>query len=115
MERDQNDTIIAPFQGSNESFPGMTLPVAINGSSSGTTTLIPQPLSNIPSYVQPRQPYLEDKRRSSSPIRVKNIQQLVASTLSSNQLSRLSNLRVTTPSVGNTNNGLLLGNPYNFF
>ncbi|CAG8471574.1 1705_t:CDS:2, partial [Funneliformis caledonium] len=27
---------------------------------------------------------------------------------------RLSNLRVTTPSVGNTNSGSSLGNPYNF-
>ncbi|CAG8666629.1 14322_t:CDS:2 [Funneliformis caledonium] len=53
-------------------------------------------------------------RRSPSSIRVENVQQLVASTLSSNQSSRLSNLRVTTPSVGNTNSGSSLENPYNF-
>ncbi|CAG8661953.1 6642_t:CDS:2, partial [Funneliformis caledonium] len=84
MERDQNDTIIVPFQRSNESSPGMTLLVAMYGSSSGTTTPTPQPPSNIPSYVE-------------------NVQQLVASTLSNNQSSKPSNLRVTTPSVGNIN------------
>ncbi|CAG8700606.1 7957_t:CDS:2, partial [Funneliformis caledonium] len=161
--------------GSNESSLGMTLPVAMYGSPSGTT--IPQPPSNIPSYVQPRQPYLGDRRqydeeendiyapdyeqnilfeyvndddetlqetsffdntnelkrggtpsriprrvtfntsndrRSLSSVRVENVQQLVASTLSSNQSSRPSNLRVTTPSVGNTNSGSSLENPYNF-
>jgi len=173
MERDQNDTIIAPFQGSNESSLGMTLPVAMYGPPSGTTTS--QPPSNIPSYVQPRQPYLGDRRqydeeendtyapnydiqfgyindddetlqgtsffdnanelergrtpsriprrvafntnndrRSPSPVRVENVQQLVASTLSSNQSSRPSNVRVTTPLIENTNSGSSLGNPYNF-
>ncbi|CAG8727047.1 5858_t:CDS:2, partial [Funneliformis caledonium] len=53
-------------------------------------------------------------RRSLSPIRVENIQQLVTLTLSSNQSLRPSNLRVTTLSVGNTNSGSSLGNPYNF-
>ncbi|CAG8723335.1 16409_t:CDS:2, partial [Funneliformis caledonium] len=175
MERNQNDTIIAPFQGSNESFSGMILPVTMYGSPSGTTT--PQPLSNIQSYIQPRQLYLGDRkqydeeendtyvpdyeqnilfgyvnddnetlqgtfffdnanelkkggilsriprrvtfntsnnRRFPSPVRTENVQQLVALTLSSNQSLRLSNLRVTTPSVGNTNSRSLLGNPYNF-
>ncbi|CAG8650400.1 16729_t:CDS:2, partial [Funneliformis caledonium] len=52
IKRDQNDTIIASFQKSNESFPGITLPVAMNGLPLRTTTPIPQLLSNIPSYVQ---------------------------------------------------------------
>ncbi|CAG8698499.1 17917_t:CDS:2, partial [Funneliformis caledonium] len=132
MERDQNDTIIVPFQGSNESSPGMTLPVAMYGSPSGTTT--PQPSSNIllygtsffdnanklerggiPSRIPQRVTFnTSNDRRSPSSIRVENVQQLVASTLSSNQSSRPSNLRVTTPSVGNTNSGSSLGNPYNF-
>ncbi|CAG8671381.1 5256_t:CDS:1, partial [Funneliformis caledonium] len=53
IERDQNDTIIVPFQGSNKSSPEMTLPVAIYRPPSGTTIPITQSLSNIPSYVQP--------------------------------------------------------------
>ncbi|CAG8764163.1 16191_t:CDS:2, partial [Funneliformis caledonium] len=93
MKRDQNDTIIAPFQGSNESSPGMTLPVTIYRPPLGTTTPIPQPSSNILSYTQLRQPYLRDR---------------------SNQSSRPSNSRVTTPLVGNTNSDSSLGNPYNF-
>ncbi|CAG8668702.1 6399_t:CDS:2, partial [Funneliformis caledonium] len=132
MERDQNDTIIAPFQESNESFPGMTLPVAMYGPPSETT--IPQPPSNIPLYETsffdntnelerggtpsriPRRVTFNtsNDRRSPFPVRVENVQQLVASILSSNQSSRPSNLRVTTPSVGNTNSGSSLGNPYNF-
>ncbi|CAG8696541.1 12080_t:CDS:2 [Funneliformis caledonium] len=134
MERDQNDTIIAPFQGSNESSSGMTLPVAMYGPPSGTTTLIPQPLSYIPSYETsffdnanelerggtpnriPRRVAFNtsNNRRSLSPVRVENVQQLVALTLSSNQSSRPSNLRVITPLVGNINSGLSLENPYNF-
>ncbi|CAG8577441.1 9089_t:CDS:2 [Funneliformis caledonium] len=164
-------------EGSNESSPGMTLPIAMNRPSSGTTTPIPQPPSNIPSYIQPQQSYLRDRRqydeeenvtyapdyeqnilfgytnyddetlqetsffdnanelerggtpsriprrvtfntsndrRSPSPVRVENVQQLVASTLSSNQSSRPSNLRITTLSVRNTNSESSLGNPYNF-
>ncbi|CAG8667718.1 4742_t:CDS:1, partial [Funneliformis caledonium] len=50
IERDQNDIIIASFQGSNESFLGMTLLIAINRPLSGTTTPISQPLSNSLSY-----------------------------------------------------------------
>ncbi|CAG8725019.1 6624_t:CDS:2 [Funneliformis caledonium] len=56
-----------------------------------------------------------NNRRSLSPVRVENVQQLVALTLSSNQSSRPSNFRVMTSPVGNTNNGLSLENPYNFF
>ncbi|CAG8703832.1 5745_t:CDS:2, partial [Funneliformis caledonium] len=142
MERDQNNIIIASFQGSNESSLGMTLPVVMYGSLSGTTT--PQLPFNIPSrqydeeendiytpdykqnilfgYVNnddktlqgtsffdntneleregipsriPRRVTFNTRndRRSPSPVRVENIQQLVASTLSSNQSSRPSNLR----------------------
>ena len=50
MERDQNDTIITPFQKSNKSSLGMILPIAIDEPLLGTTTLIPQSLTNSLSY-----------------------------------------------------------------
>ncbi|CAG8755357.1 9608_t:CDS:2, partial [Funneliformis caledonium] len=135
MKRDQNDTIIASFQGSNESSSGIILPVAINEPPSGTTTPISQSPSNIPSYemsffdnaneleregtpsrIPQRVTFnTSNDRKSPSPIRIENIQQLVVSTLSSNQSLRLSNLRVTTPLVENRNSGSSLENPYNFF
>ncbi|CAG8505285.1 16234_t:CDS:2 [Funneliformis caledonium] len=119
MEKDQNDTIIAPFQRSNKSSLRMTLPVAMNGPPSGTTTSIPKPPSNILSYVQLRQLYLGDRRQYDEENNdtykmsffdnanelergetLKNVQQLVVSILSSNQSSRPSNLRVMTLSLG---------------
>ncbi|CAG8593828.1 17615_t:CDS:2 [Funneliformis caledonium] len=127
------ESVSTPFQESNESSLGMTLLVTTYRPLSGTTIPIPQSSSNIPSYIQLRQPYLGDRRggtssriprrvtfntsndrRSLSPVRVENVQQLVALTLSNNQSSRPSNLRVTTPSVGNTNSRSSLENPYNF-
>ncbi|CAG8647406.1 7612_t:CDS:2, partial [Funneliformis caledonium] len=156
IERDQNDTIIAPFQESNESSSGMTLPLVMYGPLSGTTTS--QLPSNIPLYVQLRQLYLRDRRqydkeendtyasdyeqnilfeyvndddktlqgisffnnaneleRGRTPSRIpRRVTFNTTSILSSNHSSRPSNLRVTTPSVGNTNSGSSLGNPYNF-
>ncbi|CAG8442198.1 2170_t:CDS:2 [Funneliformis caledonium] len=100
----------------------MTLPVATYRSPLGTTTLIPQPPSNISSY-NILFGYINDDDKTlqetsffdnANELEVENVQQLVASTLFSNQLSRPSNLRVTTPSVRNTNSESSLENPYNF-
>ncbi|CAG8733953.1 17304_t:CDS:2, partial [Funneliformis caledonium] len=113
--------------GSNESSPGMTLLMNILFEYVNDDDETLQGMSffdnanelergGIPSRIPRKVTFnTSNDRRSPFPIRVENIQQLVASTLSSNQSSRPSNLRVTTPSVGNTNSGLSLGNPYNFF
>ncbi|CAG8611233.1 11620_t:CDS:2, partial [Funneliformis caledonium] len=92
--------------GSNESSPGMTLSVATYKSPSGTTTPIPQPPSNIPSYRTSFFDNANELERGGTPNRIpQRVTFNTTSTLSSNQSSRPSNLRITTLSVGNINSG----------